>query len=38
MTYALLFAACITAAFGQPFVACLLSIAFVACAGRRRVI
>lgn len=37
MTYALLFAACIAAAFGQAFIACLLALAFVARAGRRRV-
>lgn len=37
MTYALIFAACIAAALGQPFIACLLALAFVACAGRRQV-
>lgn len=37
MNCAIIFAACIAAAFGQSFVACLLALAFVACAGRRRV-
>lgn len=37
MIYAIFFAACIAAASGQAFVACLLCLAAVGYAGRHRV-